>query len=143
MSPLPDHRPKQISLGSLEAEILDILWSLGTATAKDIHDRLLADPNRELAYASVMTVLGRLTQKGWLSCDRSERSFRWQPLVSRQEANMLRAHSHLQQFLAVGNPDVVAAFADSLDRASVEQIEAIAQRLKAARQAREQLPQEE
>jgi predicted transcriptional regulator len=44
----------------------------------------------------------------------------------------------LNQFLAVGNPDVVAAFADSLDATSLEQIEAIALRLQAARQAREE-----
>nr|WP_322744467.1 MULTISPECIES: hypothetical protein [unclassified Coleofasciculus] len=44
----------------------------------------------------------------------------------------------MQRFLAVGNPDVIAAFADSLDQASLEQIEAIAQRLKAIRKAREE-----
>jgi predicted transcriptional regulator len=43
----------------------------------------------------------------------------------------------LQQFLAIGNPDIVAAFADSLDRSSIEQIEAIAERLQAIRKAQE------
>jgi hypothetical protein len=38
----------------------------------------------------------------------------------------------------VGSADIVAAFADELDRASVDQIEAIAQRLKAIREKREQ-----
>jgi predicted transcriptional regulator len=137
MSPLPDYRPKQLSLGPLEAEILNILWSLGSATVKDIHDRLLSDPDRELAYTSVTTVLNRLTQKGWLACDRSERTFRWQPLLSQKQAKALQAHHQLQQFLAVSNPDVVAAFVDSLDAASLDQIEAIAQRLRAAREARE------
>jgi predicted transcriptional regulator len=37
----------------------------------------------------------------------------------------------------VTNPDVVAAFADSLDQTSVEQLEAIAAKLRALRQARE------
>ncbi|HEY9692303.1 MAG TPA: BlaI/MecI/CopY family transcriptional regulator [Oculatellaceae cyanobacterium] len=137
MSPLPEHRPSQLSLGPLESEILHLIWSLGTATVKDIHDRLLADPDRELAYTSVTTVLNRLTQKGWLVCDRSERTFKWQPLLSQQEAQAIQAHHQLQQFLAVSNPDVVAAFADSLDVKSLDQLEAIAQRLKAARQARE------
>jgi len=137
MSPLPDYRPKQLSLGPLEAEILNILWSLGSATVKDIHDRLLSDPDRELAYTSVTTVLNRLTQKGWLVCDRSDRTFKWQPLLSQKEAKALQAHNQLQQFLAVSNPDVVAALADSLDIASLDQLEAIAQRIKAARQARD------
>jgi predicted transcriptional regulator len=137
MAPLPDHTPKQLSLGPLEAEVLNLVWELGSATVKEIHDRILADPIRELAYTSVTTVLRRLTQKGWLACDRDDRAFRWRPLVSRQEASVLQAHDQLRRFLAVGNPDVIAAFADDLDRASAEKLEAIAQRLKAVRQARE------
>jgi predicted transcriptional regulator len=138
MTPLPNHRPKRLSLGSLETEILNIVWELGCATVKDVHERILADPDRELAYTSVTTVLRRLTQKGWLVCEKQERAFSWRPLVSREEAQVIKAHDQLNQFLAVGNPDVVAAFADSLDAASLEKIEAIALRLKAARQAREE-----
>lgn len=137
MTPLPNYRPKQLSLGPLEAEILNIIWELGSVTVKDVHDRILADPDRELAYTSVTTVLRRLTQKGWLVCDKTERTFSWRPLVSRAEAQVLKAHDQLHQFLAVGNPDVVAAFADSLDSASVEQLQAIARRIDAARRARE------
>lgn len=138
MPPLPNPRPRQLSLGPLETEILQILWELGSATVKEIHDRILTDPDRELAYASVTTVLQRLTQKGWLACDRADRAFRWRPLVSLEEAKILQAHERLQHFLAVSNPDVVAAFADALDGASADKLEAIAQRLKAARQEKEQ-----
>ncbi len=138
MSPLPNYRPQQMSLGPLEAEILSIIWDLGCATVKQVHEHILADPDRELAYTSVTTVLRRLTQKGWLVCDESNRAFVWRPLISRREDKILRAHQQLNQFLAVGNPDVVAAFADSLDSASLDQIEAIAQKLKAVRKAREE-----
>lgn len=138
MTPLPNYRPKQLSLGPLEAEILNIIWKLGSATVKEVHEHILADPDRELAYTSVTTVLGRLTKKGWLACDKRERAFCWRPLVSRSEAQVLRAYDQLQQFLAVSNPDVVASFADSLDSASLEQIEAISQRLQAVRRASEE-----
>jgi len=138
MSPLPNYRPKQLSLGPLEAEILNIVWELDRVTVKDVHDRILADPDRELAYTSVTTVLRRLTEKGWLACDKQERAFYWRPLVTKEQAQVIEAHEKLHRFLAVGNPDVVAAFADSLDRASLEQLEAIAQRIQAARQQREE-----
>ena len=151
MAPLPDPPPKQLSLGSLETEILQILWALESATVKEIHDRILADPDRELAYASVSTVLQRLAQKGWVSrekvsdaASRRDRAFQWRPLVSREAAQALQAHDQLQRFLAIGNPDVVAAFADDLDRASVDKLEEITRRLKAAQQARAaQLDREE
>ncbi|MDJ0706700.1 MAG: BlaI/MecI/CopY family transcriptional regulator [Leptolyngbyaceae cyanobacterium MO_188.B28] len=138
MAPLPDHTPKQLSLGPLEAEILEIVWNLGTATVKAVHEQILTDPDRELAYTSVTTVLRRLTQKGWLTCNKRERAFYWQPLISRENAKILKAHDQLKRFLAVGNPDIVAAFADSLDSASLDQLEAIAQRVRAARKAREE-----
>jgi predicted transcriptional regulator len=138
MVPLPDRRPKQLSLGPLEREIIEIIWELGTVTVKDIHDRILSDPDRELAYASVSTILNRLTQKGWLACDKQERSYLWQARISATEAQALTAYAHLNQFLAVGNPDVVAAFADEIDRASMAQLEAIAHKLQAIRQAKEE-----
>ena len=138
MVPLPDYRPNQMSLGPLETEILHIIWELGSVTVKDVHDRILSDPNRELAYTSVTTVLRRLTEKGWLACDKEGRAFYWRPLVTQEQAQAIDAHEKLHRFLAVSNPDVVAAFADSLDYASCEQLEAIAQRIQAARRQREE-----
>ena len=138
MSPLPQYRPKKLSLGPLESEILDIIWKLKVGTVKDVHEQILQDPNRELAYTSVTTVLQRLTKKGWLKCSKKGRAFSWQPLISREQAHMLRSYEQLNGFLAVSNPDMVAAFADSLDTASLEQIEAIASRLGSIRRQREE-----
>ena len=103
---------------------------------KDVHDRILSNPDRELAYASVTTVLNRLVQKGWLTSDKQDRSFIWHPTISATEAQAIQAYEQLNRFLAVGNPDIVAAFADRLDNASIEQIEAIARKLQAIRAAR-------
>jgi predicted transcriptional regulator len=138
MSPLPDHRPYKLSLGSLESEILSIIWDLGVATARDIHDQILANPDRELATASVMTVLNRLTKKGWLSSEKKGKVICWQALISREEFQVLNAYNQLHNFLQVGNAEIVAAFADDLDLASQTRLEAIAQKLKEIRQAKEQ-----
>ncbi|MEB3227239.1 MAG: BlaI/MecI/CopY family transcriptional regulator, partial [Synechocystis sp.] len=91
---------------------------------------------RELTYSSVTTVLNRLTKKGWLACQRQGKAFLWTPKVTAEQANAVKSYEQLQQFLAISNPDVVAAFADSLDTASIDQLSAIAERLKAARQQR-------
>lgn len=136
MTPLPNYRPHKMSLGSLEKEILEIVWHLKKVTVKDVHDRILVDPNRELAYTSVTTVLRRLTKKGWLTCQKEKkgRAFQWEAKISRQQAHTIQAYEHLNSFLAVGNADIVASFADRLDTASLEQIEEIADKLKAIRQ---------
>lgn len=142
MAPLPRHRPHQLSLGPLEREILEIIWAQGGATVREIYDQILADPDRDLSQASVTTVLQRLVKKGWLkrqSKGRGEEGrgrsvYLWQPRVSREEARVLAAHDQLKQFLALGQPDLVASFADSLDRADLEQLEEIAARLRHLRQ---------
>ncbi|BAZ44579.1 transcriptional repressor, CopY family protein [Chondrocystis sp. NIES-4102] len=138
MAFLPRHRPKKLTLGPLETEILEIVWKLKIATVKNVHDELLIDPNRELAYTSVTTVLRRLTEKGWLKCSKKGRAFSWQALISKEQAQALQSYEKLNGFLAISNPDVVASFADSLDIASLEQIEAIAARLEQTRRQREE-----
>lgn len=138
MSYLPNYRPKQTSLGPLEAEILNIVWDFGSVTVKDVHEKILSDPDRELAYASVTTVLQRLTQKGWLNFHKKGRVFYWEALVSREQAQAIKAYEQLQKFLAISNPDVVASFADSLDSTSLEQLQAIANRLEKIRSQRQE-----
>lgn len=138
MAPLPQYRPKKMSLGPLESEILAIVWKLKVVTVKKVHDEILKDPDRELAYTSVTTVLQRLTRKGWLKCSKKGKAFSWQARVSQEQATALYSYEKLNGFLAVSNPDVVASFADSLDTASLEQIEAIAERLNNIRRRREE-----
>ncbi len=135
MSPFPAYRPKRLSLGPLEAEILDILWQLGTTSATAIHNQILEDIDRDLTYSSVATVLRRLETKGWIAKRRVGRAYHWEPLLSADNAKVLESHERLHQFLAASNPDIVAAFADTLDQSSLDQLEAITQRIQAARQS--------
>lgn len=145
MAYIPSYRPKTLSLGPLETEIIYILWQLGSTSATAVHQHILEDIDRELTYSSVSTVLKRLMKKGWVACDRKgisleagkKRVHIWSTLVSREQSEILRAHDQLHRFLAVGSPDIVAAFADSLDDESMAQIDAIAQKVKSARIARD------
>ena len=52
-------------LGGTEMEVLREVWSLGRATARDVHDRINA--RRRLAYTTVMTVMKNLAEKGYLT----------------------------------------------------------------------------
>jgi predicted transcriptional regulator len=138
MAPLPDYRPKQLSLGPLESEILDLVWELGLTSARDVHERILADLDRELSYSSVTTVLQRLTQKGWLLFCKKGKVIYWQARLTKAEAQAIRSYDQLHLFLQMSNPDLVASFADSLDTASCEQLESIASRLQALKKEKKQ-----
>jgi predicted transcriptional regulator len=68
-------------LGELERSIMDILWAeSGALTAREV-GKLIAD--RDLAPTTVMTVLDRLTRKGFLQRTRDGRAWRYQPAESR------------------------------------------------------------
>ncbi|NJN60792.1 MAG: CopY family transcriptional regulator [Coleofasciculaceae cyanobacterium RL_1_1] len=138
MTAFPEPQPKRLFLGSLESEIIDILWDLEPVTARSIHERILSDPDRELAYSSVTTILQRLEDKGWVKRTKQSRAFLWSATIDRQSARVLRAREHLSNFLELGNADVVAAFADNLDRDSLDRLDAIAQRLRDVRRQREE-----
>jgi predicted transcriptional regulator len=133
----PAPSPKRLSLGPLEAEILDILWTHDGATARQILDHILEDPDRELTQPSVMTVLHRLVDKGWLRQEKRGRHYWWRPVLSRDRARALQACEHLDRFLALGNADAVAACVDRFDAASLDKIEALAAKLREVRRRRE------
>ena len=137
MTVFSSYRPQTLSLGPLETEIVEILWLLGPTSATAVHQHILQDIDRELTYSSVSTVLKRLIKKGWVECDRTQKIQIWQTRFSQQQAEILTAQEQLHRFLAVGSPDIVAAFADTLDDDSLAQMDAIAQKIQAARDARD------
>ena len=58
-------------LGGTEAEVLQQVWDLGQATARQVHDQI----GRPVAYTTVTTVLKNLADKGYLSYERDGATF--------------------------------------------------------------------
>jgi len=65
-----------------EFELMEILWSIGEGSVKDVLDRI--KPSRQLAYTTVMTVLDKLRRKGILRYRRRGKAYIYAPLVSRE-----------------------------------------------------------
>ncbi len=70
-------------LGELEAEVMDLAWSLGRVLVRDVHERLNA--KRPLAYTTVMTTMGRLHRKGLLQRERESNYYIYRPTFTREE----------------------------------------------------------
>ena len=64
-------------LGETEMEVLHHVWDLGDATVADVRERILED--RDVAYTTVMTVLKKLADKGYLDYHKEGRSYVYQP----------------------------------------------------------------
>jgi predicted transcriptional regulator len=65
------------SLTEVELEIMHVVWELGDATVKQVHDVLSA--RRPVAYTTVMTMLGLLARKGHLKREESGKAFVYRP----------------------------------------------------------------
>jgi predicted transcriptional regulator len=75
------NEPIEALLGPLEQDVMDVVWRLGDATVRDVHDDLAA--RRAIAYTTVMTTMSRLATKGMLTRDTEGLAHRYRPLVSR------------------------------------------------------------
>ncbi len=69
-------------LGALEGQVMRVLWDIHEGAVQDVSTRL--DTGKNLAYTTVMTVLGRLVEKGFLSREKRGRAYVYRPTVSQQ-----------------------------------------------------------
>lgn len=76
-------RPQKSLLTEVELEFMNVIWTTGGGTVRDI----LAELNKvqERAYTSVATVLKIMEQKGFLTSERAERSLVYRPAVPKAE----------------------------------------------------------
>jgi len=91
---------QSLALGSLEFELMEILWTGGERSVRDLVPKL----SRPLAYTTVMTTLDRLFKKGLLERRKSDRAFVYSPSFSRQEWDRRRAGNLVAGFLSGPNP---------------------------------------
>jgi predicted transcriptional regulator len=104
---------QRFSLGRLEFDLMQILWSRGECNVRDAVRQL----DRPLAYTTVMTTLDRLYKKGLLDRRMPERAFLYSPRITNQEWERQRANSILAGFFAGPHPSrelLVSSFLDAV-----------------------------
>jgi predicted transcriptional regulator len=70
-------------LGPQELEIMKVVWDRGRVTVRDVYETLRK--RRQIAYTTVMTMMGILDQKGFLKRSPGEdRAYVYEPARSRQ-----------------------------------------------------------
>ena len=104
--------------GELEQAVLEALWDLGSASGREVHERL---SGRDLAYTTVMTVLDRLARKDLVVRERDGRAFRYAPRLTRaaMTAELMR------EALASTRADREQALVSFVGEASAEDLAAL------------------
>ena len=67
-----------------ELEVLKVLWAAGPATVRGVAAALKRQ-RRRLAYNTVLTLLSRLREKGYVAADRRDTAHLFRALVTRDE----------------------------------------------------------
>lgn len=70
-------------LGETEMEVLHHVWSMERATVAQVHDKILK--NRKVAYTTIMTVMKKLADKGYLSYEKDGSTYVYQPAKSKDQ----------------------------------------------------------
>ena len=87
-----DRRARRGDAGSLEAQVMSIVWASESPVAvRDVLDALNATRRDPLAYTTVMTVLSRLEAKRALKRSRVGRAYAYEPRAA-DEAGLAVRH---------------------------------------------------
>lgn len=70
-------------LGTLEKDIMEVLWERQESSVKDILDAFPAD--RNISYSAVITVTNRMTKKGLLKKRKMGKAYFYKPVHDREQ----------------------------------------------------------
>ena len=76
--------PRRTPVSDAELEVLKVLWTSGSATVRDVATALRKQ-RRRLAYNTVLTLISRLRDKGYVAADRRGTAHVFRPVVSRDD----------------------------------------------------------
>ncbi|MGH2511790.1 MAG: BlaI/MecI/CopY family transcriptional regulator [Candidatus Limnocylindrales bacterium] len=110
-------------LGPLERRVMTQLWRAGPSVVADVLGALNAHASTTLAYTTVMTVLTRLFEKGYVNRTKDGRGFRYSAAVDEPSIQALAARRELRRLVKRFGEAPVAAFAADLAGADPELVQ--------------------
>ena len=116
-------RPDTPKPTSAELELLQTLWPLGAATARQVHEAMRAE-RPELAYGAVLRLMQVMHGKGLLIRDDSQRSHIYAPAQPRDALQTSLLQDLLQRaFAGSAKALVLAALKTGISRKERAEIE--------------------
>ncbi|MEX0974023.1 MAG: BlaI/MecI/CopY family transcriptional regulator [Bacillota bacterium] len=117
----PHEQGLEKALGGLESKVMNAVWSIGRCTVREVYDRLRVE--QDLAYTTVMTVMSRLSNKGFLKREMVDGSYFYESAMSRQEFRSALVGEVLDSLLESFSEETVAHLADRVGKRSSEDLD--------------------
>jgi predicted transcriptional regulator len=93
---------------------MEDLWQAGPSRVGEVLDRLNEGTRRKLAYTTVMSVLARLAQKGYLTRTRAGKAFVYEPVHGPDGFVQARAADAIEGLLDDFGPSVIVGIVDTV-----------------------------
>lgn len=101
-------------LGSLEKEIMDVMWEGCPCGVREVCDRLQEE--REIAYTTVMTVMSRLVDKGILCRYKKGKAHVYDVCTSRKDMARFQTKNFLESLFDRYEEDGITALKEEIDQ---------------------------
>lgn len=108
--------------GELEAKIMNAVWSMEEPTVQDVVKRF----GKRANYKTIMTVMNRLVDKGFLERRKVSRAFVYVPKYTREELLEHMSRQVLDGLIADFGPTVIAQFVEVVEETDRERLTELA-----------------
>lgn len=119
-------------LGELESEVMEIVWQSQTPVSVKAVTQIL-QKKRSIAYTTVMTIMGRLTDKGLLKRKEFGKAYTYQPVYSKEKFLTRISRQIIRNFISSFGESAIAHFAQEVDKLAPEKKEELTRLLKEAK----------
>jgi len=126
---------KKGSIGPLSAELelplMEILWTKGSLKGRDLYEEIRI--TKRIAYTTALTVLGRLSKKGFVRKDRDSGTILFTPAVSRNAYQGAVTGDLLHRAFEVSPDLAVSAFTEIYSRMNGDETDRLEELIKKKR----------
>jgi predicted transcriptional regulator len=100
----------------LELPLMDILWTRGSMKGRNLYEEIHLTKN--IAYTTALTVLDRLSKKGFIKKDRRSGVILFSPRISKENYTSAITGNLVRQAFEMSPDLAVSAFADHFSKMS-------------------------
>ncbi len=127
----PEKQGLEKLLGELEAAIMELIWSKGVqanVTVREVHEELAEE--KQLAYTTVMTVMGNLAKKGFLKAEKSGLAYLYSPASTKEEFLERAVGKIIDELLSDFAVPALTHFSKVVKESDLKKIQSLSEKLK-------------
>jgi predicted transcriptional regulator len=123
------------SISDLETEVMKIMWEIGEATVRDVHELMLKQELEKkdsgfIPYTTVMATMAALAEKGLLKQDKSNKTFVYSAAVDNRSLSDSIIKSVAEKLLDKASKELIYKFLSTASEVPTEKINKLLDSLK-------------